>query len=102
MQIIVVTINSHILLIGDLLSNIRPLGQPATYAPATIWQTACHFMWTSVSLAKLLVADPLHPVDVPAVERLLDGNMRHGRRRRRTVPMLEGRRKPHDIARPHL
>src|SRR6266487_4323361 len=46
----------------------------------------------------LLVADPFHPVDGLAVEPLLDGDVRHRRRRRRTVPVLFVGRKPDDIA----
>ena len=48
----------------------------------------------------LFVADMLQPVDGLAVERLLDGNMRHRRRGRCPVPMLFARRKPNDVARP--
>src|SRR4029079_8614829 len=48
----------------------------------------------------LLVAHVLHPIDRLAVERLLDGDMRHRRRGRRAVPMFLAGRKPDDVARP--
>src|SRR5437879_1904812 len=47
----------------------------------------------------LLVADLFHQVDCFAVEPLLDGDVRHGRRRRRAMPVLFARRKPDDVAR---
>src|SRR5947208_372412 len=53
-----------------------------------------------LSLAVLFVADLFHPVDRFAVQRLLNGDVRHRGRRRRAVPMLLVRRKPDDIARP--
>ena len=49
------------------------------------------------SLAVLFVADLLHPFDDLTVERFLNGNMRHGRGRRRTMPMPHDRREPDDI-----
>src|SRR3954451_12293981 len=49
------------------------------------------------SLAILLVADVLHPVDHLAVDRLLDGDVRHGRRGRRPVPVLLARWEPDDV-----
>src|SRR5262249_7574082 len=42
----------------------------------------------------------LHPIDGLAVESLLDGDMRHRRRRRCAVPMFLAGRKPDHIARP--
>src|ERR687898_2500864 len=45
----------------------------------------------------LLVADLFHPVDDLAVERLLNGDMRHRRRGRCAMPMLLIRRKPDHI-----
>src|SRR5947208_13892563 len=48
----------------------------------------------------LFVAHVLHPLDHFAVERFLNGNVRHGGRRRSAVPMLLVRRKPDHIARP--
>src|SRR2546421_5017196 len=50
------------------------------------------------SSAILLVADLFHPVDVLSVLSFLDGDVRHRVRRRRSMPMLQTRRKPHDIA----
>ena len=48
------------------------------------------------SLAVLVVADFFQPVHRLAVERFLNGDMRHGRRRRGTVPMLfAGRDRDH-------
>jgi hypothetical protein len=46
----------------------------------------------------MVVGDLLHPVDVLSVEGFLNGDVRHGRRRRSSVPMLEARRKPNDVA----
>src|SRR5881227_3284781 len=48
----------------------------------------------------LFVAHVLHPLDHFAVERFLNGNVRHGGCRRSAVPMLLVRRKPDHIARP--
>ena len=50
------------------------------------------------SLAVLFVADLFHPIDSLAVERFLDGDVRHGRGWRGAVPMLFARRKPDNIA----
>src|SRR2546426_11779103 len=47
----------------------------------------------------LLIAHLFHPFDVPAVERLLNGDMRHGVRRGGAMPMLHARRRPYDVAR---
>ena len=48
----------------------------------------------------LLVADLFHPVDDLAVELLLNGDMRHRRRRRGAVPMLLAGREPDHVAGP--
>jgi hypothetical protein len=48
----------------------------------------------------LLVSNVLHPIDDPAVERFLNGDMRHRARWGGAVPMLLVRRKPDDVARP--
>src|SRR5215831_14757885 len=53
----------------------------------------------SASPAVLLVRDFFHPIDGLAVERFLNGNVRHRRGWRRAVPVLLARRKPNDIAR---
>src|SRR5215475_4666889 len=50
------------------------------------------------SLAILLVANLFHPVDILAVHRFLNGDMRHPIRWRRPMPMLFTGRKPDDIA----
>src|SRR5215207_3997173 len=50
------------------------------------------------SLAVLLVGDVLHPLDHLAVERLLDGDVRHARSGRRPVPVLYPRREPDHVA----
>src|SRR5918994_687884 len=50
----------------------------------------------------LLVADWPEPIDVLAVQRFLDRDMRERRRGRRAVPMLQPGRKPDDIARAHV
>src|SRR5436309_4475299 len=57
---------------------------------------------TIASLAVLIVSDVLHPLDHLAVELLLDGDVGHGRGRRRSVPVLLARREPDDVARPDL
>jgi len=46
----------------------------------------------------LLVRNLFHPLDRLAIQRFRDGDMRHGRRRRRAMPMLVARRTPDDIA----
>src|SRR5437879_4996141 len=50
------------------------------------------------SAAVLLVADLFHPVDVLAVERFGNGDMRHRGRRCRAMPVLLAGWKPDDIA----
>jgi hypothetical protein len=50
----------------------------------------------------LLLADLFHPVSRLAVERLIDGNVRHRRGWRGAVPMLLARRDPDHVARPDL
>src|SRR5918996_2433043 len=47
----------------------------------------------------LFITDLFHPIDDLAVDMFLDGDMGHGRRRRRAVPVLDGRRNPDDVAR---
>src|SRR5665213_2973774 len=54
------------------------------------------------SPAVLLVADMLHPINDFAIHPLLNGDMRHGRRWHRPMPMLFTRREPHHITRVHL
>ena len=54
------------------------------------------------TLAVLLVAHMLHPIDVLAIEFFLNGNVRHSRCRSRTMPMLLARCKPDHIAWPDL
>jgi hypothetical protein len=46
----------------------------------------------------LRVADLFQPIDGLAVERFLNGDMRHGGRRRGAVPVLLAGREPDDIA----
>src|SRR5436305_5496358 len=46
----------------------------------------------------LLVGNVLHPLNHFAVQRLLNGDMRHHGRRRRAVPMFFARRKPNYVA----
>ena len=53
-----------------------------------------------VSPAVLLVGDLFHPLDDLAVERFLNGDMRHGGSRRGTVPVPHAGWKPDDIAWP--
>src|SRR5216684_7620907 len=50
------------------------------------------------SAAVLLVADLFHPVDVLAVERFRNSDMRHRGRRCRAVPVLLAGWKPDDVA----
>ena len=56
--------------------------------------------------AKLLpvlpVTDLFHPIDNLAVELFLNGDVRHGRRRRGAVPVLFAGREPDHITRPDL
>src|SRR5271166_237996 len=49
------------------------------------------------SLAILFVAHVFQPIDDLTVELFLDGDMRHGRGRRGTVPMLLARREPDHV-----
>src|SRR5215210_3075590 len=48
----------------------------------------------------LLISDLLQPVDGLTVELFLNGDVRHGRGRRRAVPVLLVRWEPDDVARP--
>jgi hypothetical protein len=50
----------------------------------------------------LLIADMFHPVNNLAILLLLDGDVRHARRRRSAVPMLFAWREPDDITGPDL
>ena len=50
------------------------------------------------SLSVLLIAHVFQPIDHLAVEPLLDGDVRHGRTRRRPVPVLLARREPDHVA----
>ncbi len=50
----------------------------------------------------LFVADLLHPVNHFAVERFLNGDVRHGRGGRGAMPMLFARREPDHVAGPNL
>src|SRR5256885_249898 len=50
------------------------------------------------SPAELAVPPVFQPIDVLAVERLLDGDVRHGRGRCRSVPVLLARREPDHVA----
>src|SRR5882724_6077939 len=52
------------------------------------------------SFPVLFVADLFHPIDVLAVERFCNCDMRHRGRRCRAVPMLLTGRKPHDVSGP--
>src|SRR5579883_2046660 len=58
--------------------------------------------WSPSLLAVLLVGDLLHPLDHLAVERFLDGNVRHGGGWGRSVPVLLARREPNHVAWPYL
>src|SRR6202047_3898410 len=49
-----------------------------------------------------LVADLPPPIDDLPIEPFLNGDMRHGRCRRRAMPVLFPRREPHHIARPNF
>jgi hypothetical protein len=53
-----------------------------------------------MSAPVLLVADLFQPIDVLAVLKFRNGDVRHRGRRRRSMPMLQSRRKPDDIAGP--
>src|SRR4051794_14600783 len=55
-----------------------------------------------LSLVVLFVADLFHPVDGLAIQRLVDGDVLHGRGRRRAVPVLSARLEPHDVPGPDL
>src|SRR5262249_18307852 len=61
--------------------------------------SAAHPRACSLSASVLRVANVLHPVDDLAVERFLNCDMRHGRRRRCAMPMLFARRKPDYVSR---
>src|SRR5215207_5487246 len=60
----------------------------------------CRSDLTSSSTPVLLVADLFQPIDVLAVLKLGDGDVRHRGRWRRSMPMLQPRREPNDIAGP--
>src|SRR5262249_24493284 len=54
------------------------------------------------SLSILSVADLFHPVDVLAVEGLLNGGVGQSCRRRCSMPVLFARREPDDVSLPDL
>src|SRR4051812_37703409 len=54
--------------------------------------------FSETSPAVLPVAHVFQPVDDLPVERLLDGDVRHGRGRRGSVPVLLARREPDHVA----
>src|ERR1700716_221569 len=49
--------------------------------------------------AILLVRNPLHPIDVPAIDSFLNGDVTHGVARGCSMPVLHARRNPHHVAR---
>jgi hypothetical protein len=55
-----------------------------------------------VADCKVCVADLFHPVNCFAIELFLNGDVRHGRGRRGTVPMLFTRRELDHVTRPDL
>src|SRR5262249_4216493 len=61
-----------------------------------LWRSISGLIWVSQIL---FVADLLQPFDDLAVERLLNGEVRHCRGRRGAVPMLFMRRAPDHVAR---
>src|SRR4051812_22046189 len=65
---------------------------------APVMTTTLPAMGTSVLQAILLVRHLLKPLDHPAVEPLLNRDVRHRRRLRRAMPVLLARRKPDDVA----
>ena len=54
-----------------------------------------------IANAVLLVADIFKPVDILSIQSFLNGDMSH-LRRRRAVPVLQVRGKPHHVARTHF
>ena len=52
--------------------------------------------------AELLVAYRFHPVDIAAIDRLLDGDVGHGIGFGGAMPMFDARRNPDDITSLHL
>ena len=50
------------------------------------------------SLAVLLIADPFHPIDVPAIKRFRNGEVRHALGGGSPMPVLDSRRRPDHIA----
>jgi hypothetical protein len=50
------------------------------------------------SIAVLRIADLFHPIDGLAIQGFLNGDMRHRRRRRRSMPVFLTRRKPDHVA----
>src|SRR5277367_5526383 len=61
-----------------------------------LWRRGPH------SFSVLAVVDLFHPVDVLAVQRFLNGDVRHRCGRRRSMPVLLARRKPDHITRTDL
>src|ERR1035441_206587 len=83
-----------------------PRAVPALASPAKFRRpleaviTKSQLKSCSRSSLVLFVADLFHPVNGSAVELFLNGDVRHGRGCRGTVPMLFARRKPDHVARP--
>src|SRR5690349_15525077 len=79
----------------------RPSAETARpWVPSVRVGSILRLLWRGgpASGSVLFVADRLHPFDHLTVEALLDGDVRHGRGRRRPVPVLLARRKPDDVA----
>src|SRR5258708_4854575 len=79
-----------------ITAKLKPLRSASASAASTADAAGTPSCLPSV----LLVAGLFHPVDHLAIDMLLDRDMGHGRRRRRTMPVLHARRKPDDVARP--
>src|SRR5436190_1377870 len=81
---------------GQPLTTMRPS------IDAAMWQITRGRALADGIASVLLLTHLLHPIDVLAIERFLDGDVRHRRRRRRAVPVLLVRWKPYDVSGPDL
>src|SRR5437667_1017789 len=70
----------------------------AVASPSPLLAPVMTTTFPAMLLPILFVADSLHPVSGLAVEPFLDGDVRHGRRRRGAVPVFLARRERDHVA----
>jgi hypothetical protein len=69
---------------------------PPVHSTSAFWLSTINYQQSTSAI--LLIVYLFHPIDRLAVQRLLNGDVRHRDRRRRALPMLFTARKPDYIA----